>query len=116
MLEQPFPENIRHRSALLASARRSASPVARPSVALSPVTAYDAIVYPGPRDARLRPPFGESLKMAGAILGHSTVAATEIYAHLQHDPSKIAADRVTGAISAALDGNSSAEIVPLRRA
>jgi integrase len=60
--------------------------------------------------------FGESLKMAGAILGHSTVAATEVYAHLQHDPSKIAADRVTGAISAALDGNPTAEIVPLRRA
>jgi hypothetical protein len=54
--------------------------------------------------------------MAGAILGHSTAAATEVYAHLQHDPSKVAADRVTGAISAALDGNPTAEIVPLRRA
>jgi hypothetical protein len=42
--------------------------------------------------------------MAGAILGHSTAAATEVYAHLQHDPSKIAADRVSGTISAALDG------------
>jgi integrase len=60
--------------------------------------------------------FGESLKMAGAILGHSTAAATEVYAHLQHDPSKTAADRVTGAISAALDGNATAQIVPLRRA
>jgi integrase len=60
--------------------------------------------------------FGESLKMAGAILGHSTAAATEVYAHLQLDPSKIAADRVSGAISAALDGNPIAEIVPLRRA
>jgi integrase len=60
--------------------------------------------------------FGESLKMAGAILGHSTAAATEVYAHLQHDSSKIAADRVSGTISAALDGNPTAEIVPLRRA
>jgi integrase len=60
--------------------------------------------------------FGESLKMAGAILGHATVAATEVYAHLQHDPSKQVADRISNAISAALDGNSTAEIVPLRRA
>jgi hypothetical protein len=37
--------------------------------------------------------------MVGAILGHSTVAATEVYAHLR-----------------ALDGNPTAEIVPLRRA
>ena len=58
--------------------------------------------------------FGESLKMAGAILGHATVAATEVYAHLQHDPSKQVADRISGAISAALDGNPTAEIVPLR--
>jgi hypothetical protein len=54
--------------------------------------------------------------MAGAILGHSTAAATEVYAHLQHDSSKIAADRVSGTISAALDGNPTAQIVPLRRA
>jgi integrase len=60
--------------------------------------------------------FGESLKMAGAILGHATVAATEVYAHLQHDPSKQVADRISSAISAALDGNPAAEIVPLRRA
>ena len=46
----------------------------------------------------------------------TTAAATEVYAHLQHDPSKIAADRVTGAISAVLNGNPTAEIVPLRRA
>jgi integrase len=59
---------------------------------------------------------GESLKMAGAILGHATVAATEVYAHLQHDPSKHVADRISSAIAAALDGKPTAEIVPLRRA
>jgi hypothetical protein len=59
---------------------------------------------------------GESLKMAGALLGHATAAATEVYARLQRDPSKIAADRVSGTISAALDGNLTAQIVPLRRA
>jgi hypothetical protein len=60
--------------------------------------------------------FGESLKMAGAFLGHSTAAATEVYAHLQHNLSKIAADRVSGTISAALNGNPTAQIVSLRRA
>lgn len=58
---------------------------------------------------------GESLKMTGAILGHATAAATEVYAHLQHDPSKRVADRVTGAIAAALEGKT-AEVLPLRRA
>jgi integrase len=58
---------------------------------------------------------GESLKMTGAILGHATSAATEVYAHLQHDPSKSAADRVSGTISAALKGNPVAEIIPLRQ-
>jgi len=56
---------------------------------------------------------GESLKMTGAILGHSTSAATEVYAHLQHHPGKRAADRVVGVISAALDGK--ANVMPLRR-
>jgi site-specific recombinase XerD len=58
--------------------------------------------------------FGESLKMAGAILGHATIAATEVYAHLQHDPSKTAADRVSAAISAALDGKPLAKIIPMQ--
>ena len=60
--------------------------------------------------------YGESLKMAGAILGHATSAATEVYAHLQHDPSKRVADRVSGMISAALDGKAKAQIVSLHRA
>jgi integrase len=58
---------------------------------------------------------GESLKMTGAILGHSTSAATEVYAHLQHHPGKRAADRVVGVISAALDGKANANVMPLRR-
>jgi site-specific recombinase XerC len=39
--------------------------------------------------------------MAGAILGHSTIAATQVYAHLQADPSKRVADRVTEKIAMA---------------
>ena len=58
--------------------------------------------------------FGELLKMTGAILGHATAAATEVYAHMQHNPSKGAADRVSETISAALKGNPAAEIIPLR--
>jgi integrase len=59
--------------------------------------------------------YGESLKMAGAILGHATSAATEVYAHLQHDPSKRVADRISGMISAALDGKPKAQVVSLSR-
>jgi integrase len=59
--------------------------------------------------------YGESLKMAGAILGHATSAATEVYAHLQHDPSKRVADRISGIISAALDGKPKAQVVSLSR-
>jgi hypothetical protein len=39
-----------------------------------------------------------------AILDHATSAAMVVYAHRQHDPSKRVADRVSGMISAALDG------------
>ena len=42
--------------------------------------------------------FGKSLKMTGAILGHATATATEVYAHMQQ-PSKDAADRVSETIS-----------------
>ena len=50
-----------------------------------------------------------------SLTENSAAAATEVYAHLQHDPSKVAADRVSGTISAALDGNPTAESLPLRR-
>jgi hypothetical protein len=39
---------------------------------------------------------------AGAILGHTTSAAAEVCAHLQHHPGKRAADRVVGVIFVAL--------------
>jgi integrase len=58
---------------------------------------------------------GESLKMAGAILGHATIAATEVYAHLQADPTKRVADRVSGTIAAALEGRGTGTVVPMRR-
>ena len=51
---------------------------------------------------------GEALSLIGAILGHSNPRSTAIYAHVQNDPSKRAADRVTRKIAAALSGKAAA--------
>ncbi|SFU09488.1 site-specific integrase [Mesorhizobium sp. YR577] len=48
---------------------------------------------------------GEALPMIGAILGHRNVRSTAIYAHVQHDPSRLATDRVVADINAALTGS-----------
>ncbi len=45
---------------------------------------------------------GEALALTGAILGHANPRSTAIYAHVQRDPSRRAADRVTEKIAAAL--------------
>jgi hypothetical protein len=47
---------------------------------------------------------GEALALTGAILGHSNPRSTAIYAHVQNDPSRRAANRVTKRIAAALAG------------
>jgi integrase len=49
---------------------------------------------------------GEALALTGAILGHANPRSTAIYAHVQADPSKRAANRVTKKIAAALEGKS----------
>jgi integrase len=46
--------------------------------------------------------FGEGLPLTGALLGHANPRSTAIYAHVQNDPSKRAANRVSGRIAAAL--------------
>ena len=48
---------------------------------------------------------GEALALTGAILGHANMRSTEIYAHVQNDPSRRAANRVTKRIAAALAGS-----------
>lgn len=48
---------------------------------------------------------GEALALTGAILGHANIRSTELYAHVQNDPSRRAANRVTRRIAAALGGN-----------
>lgn len=56
---------------------------------------------------------GESLIVVGAIVGHSSASMTERYAHLSDDPVRAAADRISSAISAALNGTA-AEVVTIR--
>ena len=50
---------------------------------------------------------GEALALTGAILGHANPRSTAIYAHVQHDPSRRAADRVSKKIAEALAGKPS---------
>lgn len=45
---------------------------------------------------------GEALAMTGAILGHANLRSTMIYAHIDHDPMKEAADRVGNTLAKAL--------------
>lgn len=47
---------------------------------------------------------GEALALTGAILGHANPRSTAIYAHVQTDPSRQAAERVSAKIAAALAG------------
>jgi len=48
---------------------------------------------------------GEALALTGAMLGHSNPRSTAIYAHVQNDPSRRAANRVAKKIAMALAGN-----------
>lgn len=49
---------------------------------------------------------GEALALTGAILGHANPRSTAIYAHVQRDPSRQAADRVSRKIADALAARS----------
>lgn len=55
---------------------------------------------------------GEALLMVGALLGHANARSTQIYAHVAHDPVRLAADRVTAPLAAALAGESPSERAP----
>jgi integrase len=56
---------------------------------------------------------GETLAMTGALLGHSDNRSTSIYAHMQQDPARRAADRVVGPIATALGVQRTAKVSPL---
>lgn len=45
---------------------------------------------------------GEALLMVGSLLGHANTRSTAIYAHVAYDPARLAADRVTAPLAAAL--------------
>lgn len=45
---------------------------------------------------------GEALAMTGAILGHANIRSTMVYAHIDYDPAKEAADRVGDKLAEAL--------------
>jgi hypothetical protein len=59
---------------------------------------------------------GEALALTGAILGHANPKSTAIYAHVQNDPSRRAANRVTKKIAAALAGKRAPKPVKAERA
>ena len=56
---------------------------------------------------------GHSLPIIGALLGHSSPATTQRYAHLQDDPLRKASE-TAGAIVTAGD-KAGAKVVPLKR-
>lgn len=57
---------------------------------------------------------GLSMLMIGNVLGHKQVSTTERYSHLSRGPLHEAADRISGEIAAALEGQK-AEVVELRK-
>ena len=58
---------------------------------------------------------GETLAMTGALLGHSDARSTSIYAHMQQDPARRAADRVVGPIATALGSHAVSKAFRSRR-
>ena len=56
---------------------------------------------------------GETLAMTGALLGHANARSTSIYAHMQQEPARRAADRVVGPIAMALGTQKAADVVDL---
>jgi integrase len=55
------------------------------------------------------------LPVLGAILGHRHPATTARYAHLDDDPRRAAAARISGEIAAALNGQPLGDVIPIRK-
>ena len=58
---------------------------------------------------------GETLAMTGALLGHADGRSTSIYAHMQQDPIRRAADRVVAPIATALGLQMAAEVLGISK-
>ena len=57
---------------------------------------------------------GNSLYIIGKLLGHADAKTTQRYAHLQNDPLRAVADRISTRIATALSGQT-AEVTPLKK-
>lgn len=55
------------------------------------------------------------LPVLGSILGHRHPATTARYAHLDDDPRRAAAARISSEIAAALNGHTAAEVIPFKK-
>ena len=60
---------------------------------------------------------GMSLPIIGKLLGHRDPKTTARYAHIDDDPARAAADRISGTIAAAMNGSGkkSGTVVELKR-
>ncbi|QIJ75079.1 tyrosine-type recombinase/integrase [Methylobacterium sp. NI91] len=58
---------------------------------------------------------GMGLPIVGKLLGHTQASTTARYAHLDADPLRRASERIAATISAAMDGNPSAQIISLAK-
>lgn len=58
---------------------------------------------------------GLGLPIIGRLLGHSQVATTARYAHLDNDPLRQASESIAGRIAAALEGKPASIVVSMRR-
>ena len=56
------------------------------------------------------------LPVLGAILGHRHPATTARYAHLDDDPRRAAAARISNQIAADLNGQPAGEVIPFKKA
>ena len=59
---------------------------------------------------------GLGLPIIGKLLGHKDAATTQRYAKVDMDPAKVAADRISKGIAAALAPKEGAEVIALRKA
>jgi hypothetical protein len=55
------------------------------------------------------------LPVLGAILGHRHPATTARYAHLDDDPRRAAAARISSQIAADLNGQPAGEVIPFKK-